>query len=43
MSKRSLVFFIKDMLEAITKVERYLCGLTYENFAENDMVLDAVV
>jgi len=43
MSKRSLVFFIKDMLEAITKIERYVCGLTYENFAENDMVLDAVV
>lgn len=41
MSKRSVLHFVKDMLDAIEKVERYIEGQTYESFAENDMLLDA--
>ncbi len=43
MSKRSIRLFIQDMLAAIAKVERYIAGLTYEAFAAEDMILDAVV
>jgi len=43
MSKRSVLLFVQDMLEAIGKVERYTAGLTYEQFEANDMVMDAVV
>jgi len=43
MSKRNILFFVLDMLEAIAKIERYTAGLTGEHFAANEMVLDAVV
>jgi len=43
MSKRNALLFVLDMLEAMAKVERYIAGLTYEAFAANDLVLDAVV
>ncbi|HHS98021.1 MAG TPA: DUF86 domain-containing protein [Chloroflexi bacterium] len=43
MSKRDVRFFIRDMLEAIEKVERYTGGLSLETFRANDMVIDAVV
>ncbi|NOZ76838.1 MAG: DUF86 domain-containing protein [Euryarchaeota archaeon] len=43
MSKRDLRFFITDMLEAIEKIQRYTAGQTLEGFAENDILVDAVV
>jgi len=35
--------FIEDILEALHKIERYIRGLTYETFARNEMVVDAVI
>lgn len=43
MSKRDARLFINDMLEAIEKVERYTAGLSYEDFQQTDMIIDAVV
>jgi uncharacterized protein with HEPN domain len=43
MSKRDVLLFLSDMLEAIEKIERYTAGLSFEQFERNDMILDAVV
>jgi len=42
MSKRNTLLFVLDM-QAPTKVDRYTVRLSYEAFAANDLVLDAVV
>lgn len=41
--KRSPHLFVDDILEAMNKIERYTEGLTYDDFIEQDMVVDAVV
>jgi len=43
MSKRDPRLFLTDILESITKIERYTTGLSFDQFEANDMVLDAVV
>ena len=43
MSKRSAIFLIQDMLEAIAKIRRYTAGLTTETFSADEKTVDAVV
>jgi uncharacterized protein with HEPN domain len=43
MSKRDVRLFLNDILEAIRKIERYMAGLSFESFVQNDLVVDAVV
>ncbi len=43
MPKRELRLFLADILDAIAKVERYIEDLSFEEFEENDMAVDAVV
>ena len=43
MKKKSSRIFVEDILEAMDKIERYTKDLTYEAFAKNDMVVDAVI
>jgi uncharacterized protein with HEPN domain len=43
MSKRDLRLFLTDMLEVIEKIQRYTAGQTFEQFEENDILVDAVV
>ncbi len=43
MKKRSYRMFAGDILEAMDKIERYIKGLTYETFARDEMVVDAVI
>lgn len=43
MKKRSYRMFVEDILEAMDKIERYIKGLSYETFAENEMIVDAVI
>ncbi|MGC8878887.1 MAG: DUF86 domain-containing protein [Anaerolineae bacterium] len=43
MSKRDARLFLRDMLAAIAKIERYTSGLDFDSFEANDMVVDAVV
>jgi len=43
MKKRSYRMFIEDILEAMDKIGRYIKGLSYETFAGNEMVVDAVL
>lgn len=42
MSKRSFEILLDDMIESIDKIERYTVGLTFTNFIENEIVVDAV-
>ena len=35
--------YLKDVLKAIEKIERYTENLSFNDFSENDMVQDAVV
>jgi len=41
--KRSDKFFLEDILECIDKIEMYTKDLSYEDFVEKQMVIDAVV
>ena len=43
MKTRSYRMFVEDILGAMEKIERYIEGLTYETFVENEMVVDAVI
>ncbi len=43
MSKRGDKEFILDMLNACERILRYTQNLSYEDFCNNDMVIDAVV
>jgi len=41
--RRNYKLFIEDILDAMNKIEEYIKGLSYEDFAENEMVEDAVI
>jgi len=44
MSKgRNLNLFLRDILTAIERIEAYTKGLSYKEFAENQLIIDAVV
>lgn len=43
MSDREGVLFLHDILESIEKIERYVQGLTYEQFVQDSKTLDAVL
>lgn len=41
--KRSYRLFVEDILESVDKIERYVKGISYDNFVENEMIIDAVI
>ena len=41
--KRSYRLFVEDILESVDKIERYVKGMSYDNFVENEMIIDAVI
>ena len=43
MSKRSVKLLVEDMLEATGKIERYILGLSREDFMGDEKSIDAVV
>jgi uncharacterized protein with HEPN domain len=43
MSKRSWRVLLADILERINKIEKYVEGITYEQFIQDDKMKDAVV
>ncbi|MDD4172310.1 MAG: DUF86 domain-containing protein [Syntrophomonas sp.] len=40
---RNQKLYLEDMLEAITKIKRYTSTLSFDEFALNEMVIDAVI
>ncbi len=43
MSKRGVRMYLEDMLDAVRKIERYTIGISFEDFDQNEMAIDAVV
>ncbi len=41
--KREYLLFLKDILDSISKIEKYTKGLSFEELKNNEMVLDAVI
>lgn len=41
--KRDYRLYIDDILEAIRKIEKYSRGLSFEDFSQDDMIIDATV
>ena len=43
MNKRDYKLYLKDILDAITKIEGYTKDLSFEEFSKGDLVIDGVV
>ncbi len=43
MSKRALELLVEDIWESIEKIERYIEGMTQDNFQSDEKTTDAVV
>ncbi len=43
MSPREWQFLVRDILDAMAKIERYTVGMRFEDFEEDSRTLDAVV
>lgn len=43
MNKTDYISFLEDIKDALGKIERYVAGLDYDTFAENELVIDAVL
>lgn len=41
--KRDYILFLEDILNALEKIENYTKNLSFEEFADNGMAVDAVV
>jgi len=42
-SKRDPTLFLYDILECIEKIEKYVSGMTYEDFENDERTVDAVI
>lgn len=43
MSKRAAKLYLQDIVDSLTKIEKYSSNQIYEKFVNNDVTLDAVV
>ena len=43
MSKRDVTLFLYDILECIEKIERYVLGMSYKDFENDERTIDAVI
>ncbi len=43
MKRKSYKLFVEDILKAMNKIERYTKNSSYKTFAENELVVDAVI
>ena len=43
MSKRSIELYLRDILDAIDKIETYTSSVDFEMFSKNPMMIDAVL
>lgn len=41
--KRTCQLYLRDILEAIQRIESYVKGITFEQFSKDTLVIDAVV
>ena len=43
MQRRKWQLYVEDMLNAISKIQRYTNGMSFEDFCEDEKTVDAVV
>ncbi|MBU1165255.1 DUF86 domain-containing protein [Patescibacteria group bacterium] len=43
MSKRNIKLYIDDIKDAVSKIDKYSKGLSFDKFNKNNLVIDAVV
>lgn len=43
MSKRDWTILFEDILDSIEKIEQYTAGISFDDYAMNSMIIDAVV
>ena len=43
MPDRDHSVFLRDIVDAIGKIDRYTSGMTFEEFVQNEMAVDAVI
>lgn len=43
MKKRNYTLYIRDILDAIRKIDEYVKNLSFDEFRKNDMAIDAVI
>lgn len=43
MTKREFLFYLEDMVSSMEKIAKYLQGIEFNDFAQNDMIIDAVI
>ncbi len=43
MSERDVKLFLNDILDSIEKIEKYTADITFKDFSNNQMIIDAVV
>ena len=43
MSKRNIKLYVDDIKDAISKIDKYSKGLSFDKFSKNNLVIDAVV
>jgi len=41
--KREARLYLQDIIDSITKIQKYTANMTYEEFEEREMVIDAVI
>jgi len=43
MTKRNYIMYIEDIIECMEKFEQYAAKMSYQDFAKNTLVFDAVI
>lgn len=41
--RRAYKIFVADILKSMEKIERYVSGMSFEDFSGNELVVDAVL
>lgn len=41
--KRSITLFVEDILDSMNNITKYIENVTYDDFCDNQMIIDAVV
>ncbi|MDR2993764.1 MAG: DUF86 domain-containing protein [Bacillus cereus] len=40
---KKIILYLEDILECMNKIEKYIFGLDFEQFDENQLIIDAVI
>lgn len=43
MSQRNPRIFLQDIMQSADKIDRFISGMSYDDFEHNELVIDAVI